>query len=47
MKVVNLSLKLITSGERKHGIRKTYREDEIIVERFVEDQKEGLLKLFR
>lgn len=31
---------------RKDGIRKTYREDEIIVERFVNDQKEGLTEYF-
>lgn len=31
---------------KKHGIRKTYREDEIMVERFVLDQKEGLTEFF-
>lgn len=31
---------------KKDGIRKTYREDETIVERFIQDQKEGLTEYF-
>jgi uncharacterized protein len=33
------------SGKR-HGIRKTWRDEEIIVERFANDQKEGLTEYF-
>ena len=39
-------LEINYSRGKKEGIRKTYREDEIIVERFVQDQKEGLTEYF-
>lgn len=38
----DLILEINYKHGKKHGIRKTYREEEIIVEPFVNDQKEGL-----